>query len=228
MAGYPKGTRLHRPGIEPGPPAWQASILPLNQRCSHSNYALWGDRHQTKTLPTREVDDEDQHTCKAVLNPRVNELIWEHWPISSFHPFWPKFDVWTKSATLKATSSARYSSILKILDGTPAWVLQLVFHPPKGSSGGWENCCLDFLYWLLPAGFFVQELGQAVESSEKEMQKKNSFLHISWRPYIWQSFYSKAFKSIRRTLGQNVQCSVFVKRWTYLTSPSHESGEHWK
>ena len=25
--------KLHRPGIEPGPPAWQASILPLNQRC---------------------------------------------------------------------------------------------------------------------------------------------------------------------------------------------------
>lgn len=29
--------RLHRPGIEPGPPAWQASILPLNQRCSVEN-----------------------------------------------------------------------------------------------------------------------------------------------------------------------------------------------
>ena len=28
--------RLHRPGIEPGPPAWQASILPLNQRCLHN------------------------------------------------------------------------------------------------------------------------------------------------------------------------------------------------
>ena len=27
------GKDLHRPGIEPGPPAWQASILPLNQRC---------------------------------------------------------------------------------------------------------------------------------------------------------------------------------------------------
>ena len=26
---------LHRPGIEPGPPAWQASILPLNQRCRY-------------------------------------------------------------------------------------------------------------------------------------------------------------------------------------------------
>ena len=26
--------KLHRPGIEPGPPAWQARILPLNQRCS--------------------------------------------------------------------------------------------------------------------------------------------------------------------------------------------------
>lgn len=25
--------QLHRPGIEPGPPAWQASILPLNHRC---------------------------------------------------------------------------------------------------------------------------------------------------------------------------------------------------
>ena len=31
-----KGT-VHRPGIEPGPPAWQASILPLNQRCSHGD-----------------------------------------------------------------------------------------------------------------------------------------------------------------------------------------------
>ena len=25
---------MHRPGIEPGPPAWQARILPLNHRCS--------------------------------------------------------------------------------------------------------------------------------------------------------------------------------------------------
>lgn len=24
---------LHGPGIEPGPPAWQARILPLNHRC---------------------------------------------------------------------------------------------------------------------------------------------------------------------------------------------------
>ena len=30
-----KNNVLHRPGIEPGPPAWQASILPLNQRCWH-------------------------------------------------------------------------------------------------------------------------------------------------------------------------------------------------
>ena len=28
-----KKLQLHRPGIEPGPPAWQASILPLNHRC---------------------------------------------------------------------------------------------------------------------------------------------------------------------------------------------------
>ena len=25
---------LHWPGIEPGPPAWQARILPLNHQCS--------------------------------------------------------------------------------------------------------------------------------------------------------------------------------------------------
>ena len=31
---------LQRPGIEPGPPAWQASILPLNQRCLHIQCAL--------------------------------------------------------------------------------------------------------------------------------------------------------------------------------------------
>ena len=30
---------MQRPGIEPGPPAWQASILPLNQRCLHRNEA---------------------------------------------------------------------------------------------------------------------------------------------------------------------------------------------
>ena len=28
--------KLHRPGIEPGPPAWQASILPLNHRCLYN------------------------------------------------------------------------------------------------------------------------------------------------------------------------------------------------
>ena len=44
---------LHRPGIEPGPPAWQASILPLNQRCLHlevevmSTYSLG---EETKNL----------------------------------------------------------------------------------------------------------------------------------------------------------------------------------
>jgi hypothetical protein len=30
---FENNTNLHRPGIEPGPPAWQASILPLNHRC---------------------------------------------------------------------------------------------------------------------------------------------------------------------------------------------------
>ena len=29
---------LQRPGIEPGPPAWQARILPLNHQCSGTDY----------------------------------------------------------------------------------------------------------------------------------------------------------------------------------------------
>ena len=28
-----KNVSLHWPGIEPGPPAWQARILPLNHQC---------------------------------------------------------------------------------------------------------------------------------------------------------------------------------------------------
>ena len=28
-----KNVTLHWPGIEPGPPAWQARILPLNHQC---------------------------------------------------------------------------------------------------------------------------------------------------------------------------------------------------
>jgi hypothetical protein len=33
-----KKKSMHRPGIEPGPPAWQASILPLNHRCYTYKY----------------------------------------------------------------------------------------------------------------------------------------------------------------------------------------------
>ena len=36
-----KQNYLHRPGIEPGPPAWQASILPLNQRCSLAAFRVF-------------------------------------------------------------------------------------------------------------------------------------------------------------------------------------------
>ena len=32
---------LHRPGIEPGSPAWQASILPLDHRCERRVNRDW-------------------------------------------------------------------------------------------------------------------------------------------------------------------------------------------
>ena len=46
---------LHWPGIEPGPPAWQARILPLNQRCSADSIKL--------------------RNCKACPNTSANNLI---------------------------------------------------------------------------------------------------------------------------------------------------------
>lgn len=45
-SGGPKGDQaLHGPGIEPGPPAWQARILPLNHPCTG------GGRHPTQPQP---------------------------------------------------------------------------------------------------------------------------------------------------------------------------------
>ena len=43
---------LHRPGIEPGPPAWQASILPLNQRC----FDVFESKIYLKILPDDRMD----------------------------------------------------------------------------------------------------------------------------------------------------------------------------
>ena len=50
---------LHRPGIEPGPPAWQASILPLNQRCC---CAQW---------PSRQEEQQGGTICGKVLEKNV-------------------------------------------------------------------------------------------------------------------------------------------------------------
>ena len=146
------------------------------------------ERQMMKTNTHGQQDGQRRNggNQRAVLNARVNELVWEHWPISSFHPFWPKFDVWNKSAMLKAISSASYSSILKILDGSSA----------AGISAG------------------------ARTGTSCGMQKINSFLHISGRPYFWQGLYSK---SIRRTQGQNVHGSVFVKHLKLHNIPLTEN-----
>ena len=38
---FKKKKKLHWPGIEPGPPTWQARILPLNHQCAHSYSVLY-------------------------------------------------------------------------------------------------------------------------------------------------------------------------------------------
>ena len=44
--GLQKLQLLHWPGIEPGPPAWQARILPLNHQCQ-----MWGTPRHCHTAP---------------------------------------------------------------------------------------------------------------------------------------------------------------------------------
>jgi hypothetical protein len=44
-------TVMQRPGIEPGPPSWQASILPLNQRCLLLEEGLFLERFFSNLFP---------------------------------------------------------------------------------------------------------------------------------------------------------------------------------
>ena len=72
---YKRIISLHRPGSEPGPPAWQASILPLNQRC-------W-----VTLLPTKSICDGASLNVRDLLNvskrvwmPRCGKEIWSQVP----------------------------------------------------------------------------------------------------------------------------------------------------
>ena len=53
---------LHRPGIEPGSPAWQASILPLDHRCERIGAR---DRNSKLFLP-----------IYSLLRPHLLDIIW--------------------------------------------------------------------------------------------------------------------------------------------------------
>ena len=59
--------KLHRPGIEPGPPAWQASILPLNHRC----WWVWHIGHEMS------ADLYVQHYAVACETTVCH--FWTHW-----------------------------------------------------------------------------------------------------------------------------------------------------
>ena len=58
---------LHRPGIEPWPPAWQASILPLNHRCLQ-------DSNKYNPLKSFKKNPENlrEHIHHKVKNPKGN------------------------------------------------------------------------------------------------------------------------------------------------------------
>ena len=67
---------MHRPGIEPGPPAWQASILPLNQRCwstllqcsSAAVVAEWLRRLTRNQFPSGSVGSNPTNCVKDFLD----------------------------------------------------------------------------------------------------------------------------------------------------------------
>ncbi|KAK6746120.1 hypothetical protein RB195_012310 [Necator americanus] len=65
-----KKVKLHRPGIEPGPPAWQASILPLNHRCvSKVSTALQETPHIQRS---QEQMGTTSNTFQSVYSPAGN------------------------------------------------------------------------------------------------------------------------------------------------------------
>ena len=63
-----KKSYLHWPGIEPGPPAWQARILPLNHQClfvvdiyeGYHNYAMFDQGHVLVIVHTFVLCNEHQ------------------------------------------------------------------------------------------------------------------------------------------------------------------------
>ena len=95
---------LHRPGIEPGPPAWQASILPLNQRCytwklteTHNTSKFW----------------KCQSLC---LNKKLSQLV-------GFEPTLPEGN-WFLVSRLNHSAT---TAILQILTNT--WCQEKNCHP---------------------------------------------------------------------------------------------------
>ena len=57
---------MHWPGIEPGPPAWQARILPLNHQCFHVQCSTRGKTDRQRPATNVEVITGHQdRTCAA-------------------------------------------------------------------------------------------------------------------------------------------------------------------
>ncbi|KAK6746121.1 hypothetical protein RB195_012311 [Necator americanus] len=77
VTGTDGNKRLHRPGIEPGPPAWQASILPLNHRCvskvstalQETPHIQWSQEQMGTTSETRvSILPLNHHACQSVYS----------------------------------------------------------------------------------------------------------------------------------------------------------------
>ena len=76
---------MHRPGIEPGPPAWQASILPLNQRCLIANnrsfvdriavVAEWLRRLTRNQFPSGSVGSNPTDCVTVLSGPPVESIV---------------------------------------------------------------------------------------------------------------------------------------------------------
>ncbi len=64
---------LHRPGIEPGPPAWQASILPLNHRCVHV-LKLKPTIYRLLYQRTSEPENNESIHCRRTFLSALTEL----------------------------------------------------------------------------------------------------------------------------------------------------------
>ena len=187
---------LHRPGIEPGPPAWQASILPLNHRCclnlSHTSldYKAWSTILALSLLQPDSMTTVLSVTFLPWIMPDIHWMQTWIFAIVFFS---------TKMSTVCLGSRYIYylftmnnpkltkSDFLRLHDGKPAWA----WGWPHPSSSEVKNAW-SFTSTTANAFYLVIILPVNEESSHILAEYENSYRLIA-NLFFWHLYSSFHF-----------------------------------